>query len=125
MYHQLQNKRFFSGLYQMNSGLLLFLLNYFSIEVNESQQPIVIFISVIATLSLFAILCLFNIILYYTILYAIENYNIESKLPKFLLFFINRYKKTTKFFILLEVLLGSYCLISIFVLSIMVLKNIF
>lgn len=109
-------------LIQQNSALFLFLLSYFGIEPVEGAEPIINLICSISVLSLTAIFCLINVFNYFIVLYLINQYNIEVKYPRFKRFF-NYYKTSTLSFIIFEFILGSICLISIFIWSVMVIKQ--
>ena len=52
---------------------MLLLLNYFDIEVVEGKEDIINYISNIALLSLISLLCILNILIYYIVIYIINN----------------------------------------------------
>ena len=74
-------------------------------------------------LSLIALITFINIFIYLFIIYSINNYNLENKYPRFNRF-INYYKNTSFFFIVIEITLGFTCLFSLFIFSLLVLKQI-
>ena len=54
-----------------------------NITINESSSPIVLFACVILVLSVIALLCFINIVLYFTILYITEHKIFTDKINKY------------------------------------------
>lgn len=65
----------FKTKYSNSSSIYLFLLNYFGINPAEGQEPIVNYILGVASLSLIAILCLINIMIYLLVILIINKYS--------------------------------------------------
>lgn len=96
------------------------LFDYFKslgIHVNESSNPFLLLLFSILILSCIALLCVLNISLYAGILYMFEDKDridrLSKVLPSFIMKLINIYKQTRIYYLIIEVLLLLYCLISI------------
>ncbi len=72
-----------SGKKLQSSGLFIFLLNYLNLNIDESNQPMVIFLSNIAILSLLGLFCVGNIILFLYFRYLIRESNIEIRFKNY------------------------------------------
>jgi hypothetical protein len=57
-------------------------------------------------------------------MYSINHYNLENKYPRFK-WIINYYKKSSFIIIVIEFTLGFSCLLLLFILSLIGLKNMF
>jgi hypothetical protein len=101
-----------------------FLLSYFDLNIPENSQPIIQYVFGMTILSLIALLSFINLFIYLFIMYSINHYDLENKYPKFK-WIINYYKKTSFFIIVIEFTLGFISLFSLFIFSLLLLKQIF
>ena len=113
-----------------SSGLLLIILNYFDIVVVEGKEDIINYISNIALLSLISLLCILNILIYYIVIYIINNNKFIKYCEnnsKFTVNVLNRiikkYSKTTRFFMAFEIILLITCISIMFLSSVIIIKQ--
>jgi len=82
----------------MNLSILVEFLNSlgFNLSVNEESSPIILFSLSILVLSLIALFCILNIMLYLCILYVSDNKVLVDKLSQYSLglSLLNLYKQT-------------------------------
>ena len=110
--------------FNQSSGIYLLLLNYFDIKAVEGQEDVVNYIMSIASLSLLALLCFINIVIYFILINFIKknrnNYTeILVKYPK-LNWLIKRYENMNLWFLIFEILLLFIILMVIFISSTMI-----
>ena len=86
-----------------------------NITINDSTSPIVLFACVILVLSIIALLCFINIVIYFTVLYLTEHKIFIDKISeyKYILKIINIYRKTRLPYLLFEIILYLICSCSI------------
>lgn len=86
--------------------LMFKLLNYFGISVNVDSDPFLLFCCVILILSLLIVVSLFNVLIYFLIIYVLDDLKILDKyydrLPVFVPFLVKLYKNTRKILIIYE-----------------------
>ena len=89
------------------------LLNWLGISLveNATDSPVFLLSACVLIFSIIALLCAINIIFYFIVLYFIENKNLLEKISKYkiLLKLIKFYKKTTMFYLAVEILIFIYC----------------
>jgi hypothetical protein len=94
---------------------------FFGLNVTENSNIFVLFLVVILILNIIALLCIFNILLYVGVIYLFNDKNsvdwFLGKCPLFLRGIIKKllfvYKSSSKYFILIEVLLLLVSLCSV------------
>ena len=114
----------------MNLEALIEMLNYLGINVNESTNPIVLFLCWVLLFNIFALLCVLNIIMYVFAIYLLEDKNRLDKIKKYLPSKINpyfdrivNYYKTIRIIsIWFEVVMLLFILISLIVLTLKVIS---
>src|SRR5215475_9139224 len=81
-------------------------LKSFGFNINESTDPLILLLCIILIISIFALLCVINIILYILIVYFLESNSslnlLVDKLPNILKKIIAFYKNTRIYYILME-----------------------
>lgn len=88
--------------------ILIELLKYLGINIyDNSTPPEVIYALCIMLLSIMSVICFFNLLIYFIVLFALDSKYIQDKIDGFkkLQKIINLYKNTRIYFILFEVLL--------------------
>lgn len=106
------------------SFLFPFVLDYFGLTIPENSEPIIQYVFGVTILSLIALISFINVFAYLFIMYSMINYNLEKKYPRFKRI-INYYKKSSLIIIIIEFTLGLSCLLMLFILSLIGLKNMF
>lgn len=71
-------------------------------ETIDPNNPFITYIVSITTILVFIFFTLMNIFFYLLVLYLINNYDVETKFPRFIKI-INLYKKTTKLILAMEI----------------------
>lgn len=88
---------------------LIDLLKLLGVHVNisESSSPILLFACSILVLSIIALFCFINILLYFTILHITDNKLLLDKLSRYIILvkIINLYRQTRIAYLLFEVIL--------------------
>nr|ADO51612.1 orf1 [Moniliophthora roreri] len=92
-------------------NLIIELLKSFGIEVNSSNENIVMYAVCVFAFSVLILLSVVNLLIYFSILLGLENENIKSKLNEWmnlkygwvLAKIINLYKKSRLIFIFFEI----------------------
>jgi len=106
------------------SFLFPFVLDYFGLTIPENSEPIIQYVFGVTILSLIALISFINVFAYLFIMYSMNHYNLENKYPRFNRI-INYYKKSSLIIIIIEFTLGLSCLLMLFILSLIGLKNMF
>lgn len=92
-------------------------LNLLGLPVNESSDPIIIFLCAILIFGILGLLCVFNIMIYFIVLYIFQDENrlvkINNKLPSWGVSILNIYKNTRIYYLIIEVIFLLFCLCSI------------
>ena len=87
--------------------------SYFGFSLNPSAytSPVFLLSCSILIFSLVALFCFVNIILYFAVLYILENKSLLEKVSqyKLLVKIINFYKNIRLFYLLVEILLFIFC----------------
>ena len=93
------------------------LLNFLGFSVSPESSPLILFICSILVLSIVSLLCIINIIIYYIIIQVFENKDrlewLSSKLPWYIMYIINIYRKTRISYIIVETFFLLFCNCSI------------
>jgi hypothetical protein len=89
-----------------------FIFAKFSPMITPDSEPIISFSFSMFILSLTVLICFFNIIGYIFSIYLITKYDVETKFPYFKRY-IKFYNSTSKFFLVIEIILAFFCLIFI------------
>lgn len=101
----------------MNFQAIIEYFKSFGLKVSESTDPLLLLLCVLVILSIIALLCVLNILLYGGIVYIFEDKarfeKYTKNLPSFLMYILNIYKQTRIVYIFYEVLLLLVCLLSI------------
>ena len=71
-------------------------------ETIDPNNPFITYIVSITTILVFIFFAIMNLFFYLLVLYLINNYEVETKFPRFI-YFINLYKKSSKIIIVLEI----------------------
>jgi hypothetical protein len=103
---------------QQYAFTLPFILSSLNLNVSEDDTTLTQLSFGVFILSLVALLCLINIVGYMIGYYLVTNSKYEDKYPK-LSRFIAYYKKSTLFFLGLEILISITCLIILLVFSLL------
>ena len=106
------------SLQSSQSVILPFILSSLNLNVSDNDTTLTQLSFGVFLLSLVALLCLINIVGYMIGYYLIHNGKYEEKYPK-LSRFITFYKKSTVFFIVIEILLCVICLLILLVFSLL------
>jgi hypothetical protein len=91
---------------------LPFILAKFSPNITPETEPIISYSFSMFILSLLVLICFFNVVGYILSIYLINKYDIETKFPKFK-WYINFYNSTSKFFLVLEIIVAFVTLLFI------------
>jgi hypothetical protein len=101
----------------MNFQAIINYFKSFGLNVSESTDPLLLLLCILVILSVIALLCVLNILLYGVIVYMFADKarleRFTKNLPPFLMYILNIYKKTRLVYIFYEVLLLLVCLLSI------------
>ena len=88
-------------------------INSFGFNINLGSSPLVLFLSSILVLSIVSLLCILNIIIYFIILKVFESQSnidwITARVPSYVMYLINIYRKTRIYYIIVEVLFLLFC----------------
>ena len=118
---------YLSKIYNASSSrfnyIIPFLFHKIGKEIPADAEPFVTFSFNTLILSLIILFCFINIIGYFTSIYLVNKYNIESKYPKYAKY-IRYFEKSRIYFVLVEILLCFFCIITI-LLSNFILLSIF
>ena len=87
-----------------NAYLLPFIFAKLNPNITPETEPIVTYAFSMFILNLAVLICFFNIAGYILSIYLVNKYDIETKFPKFKRY-INFYKSTSKFFLVLEIII--------------------
>ena len=83
------------------------ILNFLGIRLNDDSNPFVLFVCFIIILSIVVVSCLFNVLIYFLVVYVLEDLKMldkySDKLSIFVLTIIKLYKNTRKIFVVYEV----------------------
>lgn len=83
------------------------ILNYLGIPLNSNSDPVLLFYCIIILLSFLIVISLFNVLIYFLIIYVLHVLKFldlyYDRLPVFVQFLIKLYKNTRKIFIIYEV----------------------
>ena len=71
-------------------------------ETIDPNNPFITYIVSITTILVIIFFAIMNLFFYLLVLYLINNYEVETKFPRFI-YFINLYKKSSKIIIVLEI----------------------
>jgi hypothetical protein len=107
-----------SSLRKQQSFSLPFILSSLNLNISENDSTLTQLSFGVFILSLVALLCLINIAAYIVGYYLVNNGQYEVKYPK-LSRFITFYKKSTIFFLGIEILLCFICLLILIVFSLL------
>ena len=110
------------------SSLYLLILNYLNLPSSDNIQPLAQFILGVVILSLLSLIAFLDICLYLLIIYIYDKYKIEDKYPilktnKILKFIIKKYRQTTIFWIIIQIIFILLSLSLIFIFNLLALKN--
>jgi hypothetical protein len=94
----------------LNAYFIPFIYAKFNPNISADVDPFVSYTFGMFILNLTVLVCFVNIIGYILSLYLINKYDIDKKFPKFKRY-INFYKTTNKFFLILEVIIAFIILI--------------
>ena len=94
------------------------ILSSLNLNISDNDSTLTQLSFAVFILSLVALLCLINIVAYIVGYYLVNNNKYEVKYPK-LSRFITFYKKSTLFFLGLEILLCAICLLILVVFSLL------
>jgi hypothetical protein len=95
---------------------LPFILKSIGTDIDANSDPIIRFAFSIAVLAIICLISFINLIGYFSSLYIINKYDIQSKYPK-IYNYLKHYEKVTLFFIVFEILTCLLFLIFIIVLN--------
>ena len=94
----------------LNAYLLPFIFAKFNPNISADAYPFVSYTFGMFILNLAVLVCFVNIIGYILSLYLVNKYDINKRFPK-LKGYINFYKTTNKFFLILEIIIAFIILI--------------
>jgi hypothetical protein len=69
----------------------IYILNHLGFPITESTNPLVLFLGWILLYTIFALLCVINILIYVGVIYLLEDKNRLDKIKKYLPSFISPY----------------------------------
>lgn len=98
------------------SYIVPFIFKSLGSEIPADAEPIVSFSFNILILSLIILFCFINITGYFISIYLLTKYNVEEKYPKYLKI-IRYFEKSRIFFVIIEIFLCLFCLITIIILN--------
>jgi hypothetical protein len=101
---------------------LPFIFAKFNPNVTPESDPLVSYAFSMFLLNLIVFICFFNIIGYILSIYLVNKYDIEVKFPKYKIY-INFYKSTSKFFLILEIIIAFVILIFLILLNLFLLTS--
>lgn len=102
---------------------LPFILAKFNPNISVETEPFIRYSFSMFLLSLLVLICFFNIIGYILSMYLISKYDVENKFPYFK-WYIKFYSSTSKFFLVLEIIIAFVFLIFIVILNFFFFTNI-
>jgi len=99
-----------------NAYFIPFIFAKFSANITPETEPIIRYTFSMFILNLVVLTCFFNIVGYILSIYLVNKYDIETKYPKFKRY-INFYKSTSKFFLILEIIVAFVTLLFIVIVN--------
>jgi hypothetical protein len=103
--------------------LLIYILNWFGIEIPEGSEALTKYAFGVFILSLAVLLSFMNVLGYFLSLHLVQKYDITTKYPK-LRRIVSFYEKSSLLFIAMETLLVLVCLLILIISALYLLKKV-